>query len=136
MDMYTFTRPKSGTFGLSAVQKSGADAGARGATWQTITLSLPDDTPLPVPGDPTCWERRNGRIVATYTRDELRAAVGLALEQKRAGLEARLEHGLAVMEAATGCADAEAGRLLAHWDALDLEYGVGLERIAEVMGDG
>ena len=37
-------------------------------------------------------------------------------------LEARLERGLEVMKAATGCDDSEAARLLAHWDKLNLEY--------------
>ena len=136
MSMYTFTPPKSGTFGTSAVQEDGVEAGAQGVTWQSVTLSLPDDTPLPVPDDPTRWERRNGRIIATYTRDELGTAVGLALEQKRAGLEARLERGLEVLAAATGCPDAEAERLLAHWDALDADYGVVIGMIAEVIGNG
>jgi len=94
---------------------------APGASWQTLTLSLPADTPLAIP--PDRWERRDGdgRIVATYTRDELKLAVGLALEQKRAELEARLEQGLEVLAAATGCDD-EAKRLIEHWDTLIVEY--------------
>jgi hypothetical protein len=52
----------------------------------------------------------------------LRLAVGLALEGKRVALEVRMACGLEMLRAATGCADAEAERLLAHWDTLNAEY--------------
>lgn len=65
--------------------------------WQTITLSLPADTVMPAPA--AQWEQRDGRIVATYTREELTLAVGPALEQKRRDLEARLEWSLEVLAA-------------------------------------
>ncbi len=56
---------------------------AQGASWETVTLSLPADTPLAVPNDPDRWERTaGGRILATYTRDELRVAVALALDRQ------------------------------------------------------
>ncbi len=98
----------------------------------TITLSLPADTSLGIPNDPTCWERRNGHIVATYTHKELAMVVGLALEQKRARLEARLARGLEVMRAATGCDGAEANRLLAHWNILNTEYAETITMLAAV----
>lgn len=101
------------------------------APWKT-TLSLPGDTPLGVPAGN--WERREGRIVATYTRQELIDAVGLALEQKRAALEGRLERGLAVLADATGCDDEEAERLLAHWDGLNAEYGRVVDRLQALEG--
>jgi len=97
-----------------------ASTPAQVPTWEMITLSLPGDTPLGVPDGR--WERRDGRIVATYTRDELKLAVGLALEQKHAELEARLAQGLEVLAAATGCDDDEAKRLIEHWDTLIVEY--------------
>ena len=87
--------------------------------WQTITLSLPADTKIAVPTGR--WEQRDGRIVATYTREELTWAVALALGERQRRLEARLEALLAEMEAATGCDDAEAERLLARWDAVEAE---------------
>jgi hypothetical protein len=99
---------------------------------ETVALSLPADTPLAVPSDPARWERRNGRIVASYTWEELRVAVGLALEQKREALETRLERGLDLMRAAAGCDDAEAERLLEHWDSLVRQYGDLLSRIEQV----
>jgi len=102
-------------------------ASAQVPTWETVTLSLPGDTSLGVPAGR--WERRDGRIVATYNRAELRAAVSLALEQRRDELVTRLERGLEVLAAATGCDDAEAERLLAHWDALNAEY----DRVVETM---
>lgn len=93
---------------------------AKDAAEETITLSLPADTSLGVPAGR--WERRGGFVVATYTREELRLAVGLALEGKRVALEVRMACGLEMLRAATGCADAEAERLLAHWDTLNAEY--------------
>lgn len=98
----------------------------------TITLSLPADTSLGVSNDPTRWERRNGHIVAAYTREELAVAVGLALAKKREVLEARLARGLEVMRAATGRDDTEAERLLAHWDALNAEYAETVVTLAAV----
>jgi hypothetical protein len=90
--------------------------------WETITLSLPGNTAMAVPADPERWEQRSGRVVATYTRGELEQAVRLALEQKRVALRARMERGLEVLEAATGCDDGEAERLLEHWGKLDAEH--------------
>ncbi len=107
---------------------------ARAPTWEMLTLSLPADTSLGVPDGR--WERRDGRIAATYNRAELRAAVALALEQRRHDLEARLEHGLEVLAAATGCDDAEAERLLAYWDALNAEYDRVMEPMRAVGLDG
>lgn len=101
---------------------------APSASWP-ITLSLPGDTSLGVPAGR--WERHNGHIVATYTRAELRDAAGLALAQKRHGLEARLEQGLEVLAAATGCDDVEAERLLAHWSILNAEYARTTARLEE-----
>lgn len=101
-------------------------APTQGTSWKTITLSLPGDTLLGVPAGR--WERRDGRIVATYSRAELQAAVALALEQRRHDLETRLERGLEVLAEATGCQDDEAGRLLMHWDALNAEYDQVVER--------
>ena len=63
--------------------------------------------------------------------DKLRALLGyvkrhreeaLAYLRNREQLEARLERGLEVLEAATGCSDAEAERLLAYWDVVNAEY--------------
>jgi hypothetical protein len=119
---YTFTPP--------------GETGDPCTIWRTISLSLPADTHLATPGDPDRWEQQDGRIIATYTPEELGLAVGLALEQKRAALEVRLERGLAVMEAATGCTDARAERLLRHWQALNDEYSRVLARIQEVNADG
>jgi hypothetical protein len=93
---------------------------AKDTAEETITLSLPADTLLGVPAGR--WERQGDRVVATYTREELRLAVGLALEGKRVALEVRVARGLEMLRAATGCADAEAERLLAHWDTLNAEY--------------
>ena len=42
-------------------------------------------------------------------------------------LEARLEHGLQVLQAATGCSDSEAERLLSHWDVVNLEYDAAVQ---------
>lgn len=54
----------------------------------TITLSLPIDTPLPVPA--SRWRRcRSGRIEATYTLEELAWAL-CCTNSWRVGLE-RLE---------------------------------------------
>jgi hypothetical protein len=111
--IYTFTPP--------------AGNSAQDATWETITLSLPADTPLAVPADPARWERRNGRIIVSYTQEELRAAVGLALDQQRRGLEARLERGLEMMRAAAGGDDAQAERLSSHWNRL-------MDRYADLVG--
>ncbi len=102
-------------------------------TTTTITLSLPADTSLAVPDDPDRWERRDGHIIAAYTREELAVTVGLALEQKREMLETRLARGLAIMEAATGCNAAEAGRMLAHWDALNAEYAATAATLTTVI---
>ena len=103
------------------------------ATWDTVTLSLPGNTPLAVPADPERWERdADGCIIATYTRDELKTAVALVLEQRRHRLEQRLERGLAMMREATGCDDAEVERLLAPWLKLNAEYDYIMQRIAEV----
>ena len=101
------------------------------ASWKT-TLSLPGDTPLGVPvGN---WERGDGRIVATYTRQELVDAVGLAMEEKRAVIEARLEQYLTVLAEATGCDDAEAERLLSHWESLNAEYAHVMDRLQALEG--
>ena len=100
----------------------------------TVTLSLPADTSLGVPEDPERWKRRNGRIVATYTRDELTWAVILALRVQKAKLEDQLECGLNILERATGCVDdAEAERLRAHWDAVSVQYHHLSAQLAEVM---
>jgi hypothetical protein len=110
-----------------------------GRTWKTIALSLPPDSPLAVPKGQ--WERRNGHIVATYTREELKLAVGMALWQQRAELETRLRRGLERL--ATASDSAEADQLLAHWDALNAAYDrvvatirdLGLEAIGDGDGD-
>jgi hypothetical protein len=125
--MYTFIPPE----GKAALQVE-RDAGEEDAAWRTVTLSLPGDTRLAVPVDPARWERRNGRIVVTYTREELRLAVGLALEQKRAALEARLARGLEVLARAADRNTEEIERLLAHWEALDAEYSALVEKLREV----
>lgn len=109
--------PKIGTFGTSPLLGKQADAWAQ--TWETITLSLPGDTEMPVPAGR--WERRDERIIATYTREELAWAMGLMLEMERCRLEARLERGLEMLEATTGD-DARAEHLLKHWDTLNEEY--------------
>lgn len=49
-------------------------------------------------------------------------AEALVYLRKREQVEARLEHGLEVLEAATGCDDAEAEVLLGHWGRLNAEY--------------
>lgn len=103
-----------------AVPDRKRSATAQDAPWDTIALSLPAGTPMPVPAGR--WQRHDGCILATYTPAELDLAVELALEWKLADLEARLEYYLDVLAAATGCDDAQADRLLAHWDALDAEY--------------
>ena len=103
------------------------DPTTRPAPWHAITLSLPADTPTPVPVGR--WERQGDRIVATYTRQELALAVVLALQHVRHDLEARLERGLDLLSAATGD-DVEAHRLLAHWDALNAGYDHLMARIA------
>jgi hypothetical protein len=87
-------------------------------TWQTITLSLLPDSPLAVPAGR--WERRDGHIVATYTREELKLAVGVALRQRRSELEARLQRELERLAVAGDGADAD--RMLADWDALSAAY--------------
>ena len=51
----------------------------------------------------------------------------LAYLRKRKQLEARLEHGLEVLQAATGCSDSEAERLLSHWDVVNLEYDAAVQ---------
>ena len=110
-----------------------------GRTWKTITLSLPPDSSLAAPKGQ--WERRNGHIVATYTREELKLAVGVVFWQQRAELEARLQRGLEML--ATAGDSAEADPLLAHWDALNAAYDravatirdLGLESIRDGDGD-
>jgi len=54
------------------------------------------------------------------------------LESTEAGLSAAL----AILEAATGCDDAEAERLLAHWDGLNTEYDQVVEAMRAVGLDG
>lgn len=126
--MYTFIPPE----GKAALQVE-RSSGEADTAWRTVTLSLPGDTPLAVPADPARWERRNGCIVATYTREELRLAVGLALEQKRAALEVRLARGLEMLARAAGDDAEEIERLLAHWEALDAEYIIVVEKLREVI---
>ena len=75
---------------------------------------------MPVPAGR--WQRRDGRILATYTPAELSLSVALSLEQEMADLEARLEYYLDVLAASTGCDHAQAERLLARWDALNTAY--------------
>ena len=78
----------------NAMAQAGADVRAwvaAGVRWDTITLSLPADTTLAVPADPARWQRQDGRILATYTPEELTLSVKLALEEKRQELETRLE---------------------------------------------
>jgi DNA primase len=104
-----------------------------GGDRETVTLSLPGDTGLGVPAG--AWERQNGRLVATFTRAELATAVGLAMEQKRAELERRLLQGLDVMgEWTPADGDAEAERLLAHWDKLNAEYARVVDRLRALEG--
>jgi len=93
---------------------------AQDAPWDTITLSLPSDTAMPVPAGQL--QHHDGRILATYTPDELDLAVELALEWELADLETRLEWWLHILAASTGCDDAQAERLLARWDALNTTY--------------
>lgn len=95
-----------------------------------ITLSLPADTTMPVPAGH--WQRQDGRILATYTPEELTLSVKLALEEKRRHLQTRLERELDVLAASTGCDDAEAERLLARWDALNAEYTATVTALAAV----
>jgi hypothetical protein len=78
---------------------------------ESITLSLPGDTPLGVPVGH--WERKGKCIVATYTEEELAWALVL-------NLLARLEHGLEVLSNATG--EDRSERLLNHWDTLNRKY--------------
>jgi hypothetical protein len=125
--MYTFIPPE----GKAALQME-KDPGDQDAAWQTVTLSLPGDTPLAVPADPARWERRDGHIVATYTREELRLAAALALEQKRVALEARLARGLEVLVRVASRDTEEIERLLTHWEALDAEYSAVVEKLREV----
>jgi hypothetical protein len=63
-----------------------------------------------------------GHILATYTRKELTLSITLALEQMSADLEARLEWWLDILAASTGCDDAQAERLLAHWETVNAKY--------------
>ena len=60
-----------------------------GAPWDTITLSPPSDTAMPVPTGQL--QRQDGRFVATCTPDELTPSVKLALEKKQRDLQTRLE---------------------------------------------
>jgi len=107
-----------------------AQARAQGTTWKTITLSLPSDTALPVPA--ARWQHQAGRILATYTPEELTLSVKLALEEKQHDLEARLEWWLDVLAAATGCDDAETDHLFARWSALNTEYTATVTALAAV----
>lgn len=83
-----------------------------------ITLSLPPDTHLSVPANPERWERRNGRVVATYTRTELAWAVVLELSRQLSELDNRLERGKRLLKEAD---ESEAEALQEHWDALNAE---------------
>jgi hypothetical protein len=83
-----------------------------------ITLSLPPDTHLGVPANPDRWERRNGRVVATYTRTELAWAVVLELSRQLSELDNRLERGKQLLKEVD---ESEAEALHQHWDALDAE---------------
>jgi len=105
-------------------------ARAQGTTWKTITLSLPPDTAVPVPAGQ--WQRQDGRILATYTPEELTLSVKLALEEKRRHLQTRLERELDALAAATGCDDTQADQLLAYWDALNAEYAATVTALAAV----
>ena len=96
-------------------------------SWQTITLSLPPDSPIAVPVGR--WERRDGHIVATYTPEELKLAVGVALQQQQAELEARLERELERLAAAGDATEAD--QLLAGCDALNAVY----DRAAAALRD-
>jgi len=113
-----------------AVPDRKRSATAQDATWETITLSLPPDTTLPVPADR--WRRQDGRIVATYTPDALGLAVKLALAWELADLEARMEWGLETLASATGCDDTQAERLLARWHALEATYTATVTALAAV----
>ena len=105
-------------------------ATAYSATWDTITLSLPPDTTMPVPAGQ--WQRQDARILATYTPEELTLSVKLALEEKRRHLQTRLERELDVLAASTGCDDTQADQLLAYWDALNAEYTAAVTALAAV----
>jgi len=83
-----------------------------------ITLSLPPDTHLGVSANPERWERRNGRVVATYTRTELAWAVVLELSRQLSELDNRLERGKQLLKEAD---ESKAEALQEHWDALDAE---------------
>jgi len=85
---------------------------------------------MPVPA--ARWQRHEGRILATYTRQELTLSITLALEQMSAGLEARLEWWLDILAASTGCDDAQSDQLLARWDALNAEYTATVTALAAV----
>jgi len=111
--MYDFTPPPT-----DDGRRLTADAKER----ELITLSLPGDTTLAVPADRDRWQRREDRIIAAYTRQELAWALALAFEIELDNLEDRLEHGLGVLAAHTGCAEAEAQRLMQHWRALHDDY--------------
>jgi len=95
-----------------------------------ITLSLPPDTTMPVPAGR--WQRHDGRILATYTRQELTLSITFALEQISADLETRLEWWLDILAASTGCDQAQADQLLARWDALNTEHTATVTALAAV----
>jgi hypothetical protein len=73
-----------------------------------------------------------GHILATYTREELTLSITLALEQMSADLEARLEWWLDMLAASTGCDDAQAERLLAHWETVNAKYTATVTALAAV----
>ncbi len=123
---------KSGTCKTLSLQERDTQTKTPGATWDTITLSLPADTTLAVPADSARWERQDARILATYTPEELTLSVKLALEEKRRHLQTRLERELDVLAAATGCDDTQADQLLAYWDALNAEYTAAVTALAAV----
>jgi hypothetical protein len=91
---------------------------------KAITLSPPSDTPL-LHSKGQCG-RHNGQ--ATCALDELNEAA--MLRQERLRLEARLQKSLDTMAVVTDNAEAE--RLLAHWDALNAAYNRVMAKIRDL----
>ena len=98
------------------------DAGEKGAAWWG-EYSARVRRVRPLQGnDLTDFHTAGGDLRAwvTYHLERLEAQARPKVSAWD-GLEARLEALLAEMEAATGCDDAEAERLLARWDAVEAE---------------
>jgi hypothetical protein len=127
--MYEFTPPPDDSGQAHLPLDAGKDIEGE---WEEITLSLPGDTPLAVPADEARWERRNGRIVATYERHELAWAVVQELNRRLSELEGRLRRGRDVI---TEAEESEIGELREHWDALADDYARFMHLQNEIMLD-